>query len=95
MGTRIFDQYSVLHFAAGIVAYFIHVPLWLWFIFNIIFEVFENSIFGMSLINQISIWPGGKDKADLPINSICDIIFCMLGWRFAYFMDYLGKKYMW
>lgn len=95
MGTQAFDQYSVLHFASGVIAYFFHVPLWAWFVINIIFEIFENSMFGMGIIQQISVWPGGKPKADVPINSVCDIICCMLGWAFAYFVDYLGHKYKW
>lgn len=95
MGTQAFDQYSLLHFASGVVAYFFHVPLWLWFIINIIFEVFENSMFGINLIQQVSIWPGGKSQADIPINSVCDIIFCMIGWGVSYFVDYLGHKYKW
>lgn len=95
MGTQALDQYSLLHFAVGVVAYFWNVPFIAWIIINILFEAFENSEFGMSIIAKISVWPGGKPKADVPINIVFDIISCLLGWGFGYLIDYLGKKYKW
>lgn len=95
MGTKFLDQYSLLHFAAGVVAYFWGIPFFVWFGINIIFEAFENSEFGINLINNISAWPGGKPYPDSAINIIGDIISVLLGWGFAYFIDYLGKKYQW
>lgn len=89
------DQYSLLHFSVGVVAYFWHVPFWLWIILNILFEIFENSSWGMRIISHISVFPGGQPRPDTLANSICDIICCLLGWGLGYFIDYLGKKYLW
>lgn len=95
MGLRFADQYSLLHFASGVVAYFVGVPLIAWIILHAIFEIVENSAFGMGLINKVSFWPGGKPQADALINSIGDEFFAVLGWIVAYWVDYLGKKYGW
>lgn len=95
MGTQAVDQYSFLHFSAGVIAYFWNVPLIAWFIINLLFEAFENSAFGMGIIQKISFFPGGQSQADVPSNIVCDIIFCMLGWAAGYGVDYLGKKYKW
>jgi hypothetical protein len=95
MGLQFLDQYSFLHFASGVVAYFFGIPFNAWFFINIVFEVFENSEFGMNIINKITFWPGGKTFPDAFINIVGDIISVMLGWAAAYGIDYLGKKYEW
>lgn len=95
MGTQFLDQYSLLHFAAGVVGYFFGIPLYLWIIINILFEVIENSPTGMNLINNIPFWPGGKRFSDASINILGDIISATLGWIVSYYLDYLGNKYGW
>ena len=54
MGIHLIDQYSLLHFASGIIAYFAGVPFIAWVVMNFIFEAIENSGPGMSLINNIT-----------------------------------------
>lgn len=95
MGNLFFDQYSILHLASGIIAYFFGINFWLWFLLHLLFEIVENTPAGITIINTwfASVWPGGKPAADHPINSIGDQTFAMLGWLIAYFFDYLGKKY--
>jgi len=95
MGVKIFDQYTYLHFATGIIAYFWNIPILLWFVMHTIFEVIENTKIGMQFINNFSIWPGGKPYADNTINIIGDTIGSMLGWWSAYALDHIGKKKKW
>ena len=96
MGHRLLDQYSLLHFAVGIIMYFFNVSFFWWNIIHIIFEITENSQLGMSLINQyITIWPGGKNYADDTINSVGDVLSGAVGWGCAYLLDWYGTKYGW
>jgi hypothetical protein len=96
MGTQFFDQYSILHFAFGIVAYFFNVNLLTWFIIHTLFEIIENTVSVMSFVNSHLkwFWPGqsGKPYADSSLNSVGDTVFGMIGWIFAYAMDEYGKK---
>ena len=95
MGHYWFDQYSILHFATGILAYFWGVGLYLTMMVHILFELFENTTYGMWFINNwLPFWPGGKTNPDTIINSISDIIFTLSGWLSAYYLSayYLGKK---
>ena len=94
MGEFLVDQYSLLHFAMGIVVYFWGMPFMLWLLLHIIFEFVENTKMGVNIINKwLTIWPGGKPKPDSKINIIGDILFGMFGWFLAYLCDYYGKQY--
>lgn len=93
MGTKIVDQFSLLHFAVGIVVYFWNVPLLLWFVLHTMFELIENTPQGIYFINHyIYFWPGGKPKADTAINTIGDTLFAMLGWIVAYYTTQLANS---
>lgn len=94
MGVNFIDQFSLLHFAVGIVVYFWNISLLNWIIIHTIFELTENTEFGMKIINTVfkNIWPGGKNYADKPINIIGDSVFSILGWLFARTVDYQGNK---
>ena len=52
MGNALLDQYSLLHFATGIVAYFWDVEFIMWTIMHIGFELVENTSQGMKFINN-------------------------------------------
>lgn len=95
MGTNFIDQYSLLHFATGIIAYFWGLNFYKWYYIHLLFELFENTNTGMYIINTFfkDIWPGGKPMSDLFINSLGDTIFSILGWLLAYYIDYIGEKY--
>jgi len=94
MGLNIIDQFSYLHLASGIIAYYWGVTLKMWTIFHIIFELVENTPQGMKFINNyITMWPGGKPYSDSINNSLFDIIFGILGWISAYYIDQLHTKY--
>ena len=88
MGSNAIDQYSLLHFAVGIVAYFWGFSWQLLLILHILFELVENTSQGMYFIRTyISFWPGGKSKADSTINMISDNVFSLIGWFFARYAD--------
>lgn len=96
MGLYLFDQYTILHMATGIIAYFFGISWYAWLILHTIFECVENTQKGMYIINTyIKIWPGGKPQQDSFINNIGDTIGTMLGWFIAYIFDVIGKKYNW
>ena len=94
MGSKFIDQYSLLHFAVGIVVYFWDIPLLTWFVLHTMFELVENTSQGIYFINNyITLWPGGKPKPDSIVNGIGDTIFSILGWIIAYYTDNIGKKF--
>ena len=95
MGEHFFDQYSILHMASGVIAYFFNIKLFHWFLIHLLFELFENSKIGIEIINKylIWIWPGGKDKEDSFVNSMLgDNFFGLLGWVVSYYLDMFYKK---
>lgn len=94
MGDYLLDQYTYLHFASGIIAYFWNISLVQWIILHTVFEIIENTKIGVHIINKYMIfWPGGKPKADSFINNIGDTIGAILGWLSAYGIDTVGSKY--
>ena len=91
------DEYSMLHFATGIVAYFLGVPFWMWFLLHATFEVTENSPAGIRFIRRylLWMWPGGKggttrDTPDTPINMVGDQFFALIGWLVPFIL--FGKR---
>ena len=96
MGLYFFDQYSYLHFASGIIAYFWNLSVKNWLIIHTIFEILENTTIGIHFINKIfTIWPGGKPLPDSFQNILGDTFFTIMGWLSAYYIDKLGNKYGW
>ena len=96
MGTKIFDQYTLLHFATGVIAYFWGLSLPLFFVIHTAFEILENTKQGINFINRyFTFWPGGKPQANHIINRIGDTIGAISGWYLSYLLDHYGKKYKW
>jgi hypothetical protein len=96
MGTRFTDSYSLLHFAVGILFYFLSVNFWWSVGLHVAFEIIENfppvvKMIDNSWIGQ-NIWPGGKKFADAPINSVGDTVYFALGWILAFFVCTKGKQ---
>ena len=87
MGVKLFDKYTYLHFAVGIVVYFFDISILQWIVLHTIFEIIENTPMGMNIINKyITFWPGGKPRADTIINSFGDTIGAVIGWISAYYL---------
>jgi len=95
MGIQFLDQYTYLHFATGIIAYFWNISFIAWVILHTLFELLENTKMGMQIINRSGFWPGGKTYADSVINSVGDTIGALTGWFSAYYLDKMGAKYGW
>ena len=65
MGLNFLDQYSLLHYATGVMAYFWGIPPLPFFLAHVGFEAAENTETGMEFINRnLTWWPGGKPRAD-------------------------------
>lgn len=94
MGQKTFDQFSLLHFASGIMAYFWGLPFIWWIIIHIVFEYVENTKLGMIFINKyVPFWPGGKQQADTFMNSMVgDNVSAAVGWIFASMIDKYYQK---
>jgi hypothetical protein len=93
MGENFFDQYSLLHFSSGVVAYFFNINLVVWIVLHSIFEYVENTETGIHFINNyMPFWPGGKEKADSLLNNVGDTVFAILGWLVAYLLDLMFTK---
>ncbi len=95
MGKNFIDQYSLLHFAVGIVGYFWGISFMAFMVIHILFEFMENTEYGMRVINTSmkNVWPGGKPYADSSINTFGDSVWGGLGWLFASMVDNYGNRY--
>tara|TARA_Y100000590_G_scaffold465618_1_gene638409 strand:- start:3322 stop:3600 length:279 start_codon:yes stop_codon:yes gene_type:complete len=83
MGKKLFDQYTYLHFAVGIVSFYWDISLKKLIMIHTFFEILENTEIGMKIINQIEYWPGGKLYSDSFINMVGDTIGVIVGWYTA------------
>ena len=96
MGKYFFDQYTYLHFASGITAYFWGLSLLEWMAFHLVFELIENSKWGIHFINHyLWFWPGGKDSSDTLENIVGDNVGALLGWVSAYIIDCFATQNGW
>lgn len=85
MGLHFTDNFSLLHLASGIVAYYWGVSFIAWFVAHAAFEFIENTEHGMRLIRRIKLWPGGKTHADSGLNRTGDQFYACIGWALAYY----------
>lgn len=101
MGFRFLDQYSLLHFAVGVIAYFWSVPFWIAFGAHFTFEVLENIPIGISVINTyfsrkgMFRWPGDKIHPDSLLNFAGDNIVFAVGFLLAQWLNEKGKREGW
>ena len=85
MGIHFTDQFSLLHLASGIVAYYWNATFAAWFVAHAAFEVIENTEQGMRVIRLFKLWPGGKSHADSGLNRVGDQFYACVGWVLAYY----------
>jgi hypothetical protein len=96
MGFRLFDQYTLLHIASSIVAYYWGLSFTEWMIVHTLFELAENTEIGIHFINHyLSMWPGGKQGPDGWLNMTGDTIAAVFGWYIAYSLDEYGSSNGW
>jgi hypothetical protein len=96
MGLGFMDQYSLLHFAVGVIFYFWGFSLFYGTLIHVLFEYLENTTRGMAFINDyLGWWPGGKPYADSVLNSFGDSVFFVIGFLVAKYLDKYGTKYGW
>tara|TARA_Y100000310_G_scaffold331842_1_gene406195 strand:+ start:529 stop:750 length:222 start_codon:yes stop_codon:yes gene_type:complete len=61
-----------------------------------LFEIVENTAWGMGIINTyFKFWPGGKPQADAILNNVGDTLGAIVGWVSAYFLDRWGAQHGW
>jgi hypothetical protein len=88
MGIVLFDQYTLLHFATGVIFYFFNFSLLSFFVIHTVFEIVENTKYGVYFIDKyLTFWPGRKVKPDKIINNIGDTIGALSGWYSAKLLD--------
>ena len=88
MGKYLFDKYTYLHYAMGIVTYYWSVSFTWMLILHTIFKIVENTETGIYIIdNYITFWPGGKGSPDTIINRVGDTIGAIIGWVTAYYIS--------
>lgn len=96
MGVHTFDQFTLLHAACGIIAYFFGVSLPVWIAVHTLFEWAENTDWGRHLIQSyVTFWPGGKPSADSWRNMTGDTVGAAAGWALAYQVDQYGRDHRW
>jgi hypothetical protein len=101
MGVYLVDQYTLLHLAVGVIAYFWSVPFVLGLLVHIGFEFVENTGWGVDMINNyitgkgLFRWPGGKYRADTLTNQTGDNLAFAGGWGLAWWLDTIGQGRGW
>ena len=93
----LFDQYSLLHFASGVTAYFWGFTPWKWILGHLAWEAFENSSVGLKLVNKYWHWTGRKAPMvrDSLANTVGDNISAQAGYWSAKWLDDYGKDHDW
>lgn len=93
MGKALIDQYSLLHFAVGIIAYFWGISAYITVLVHMAFELVENTEQGIRFINKyLTFWPGGKPYPDTVPNSIMDTLSTLAGWWAARLADMVSRE---
>ena len=85
MGDKIIDKWTLVHFIVGMIANILKLPISLFIILHIIFEIWENTKDRMCVINNTlyRVFPlGFKTEPDSIINRISDILAGTAGWLF-------------
>ena len=96
MGFQLFDQFTLLHIATSIIEYYWGISFPIWILLHTIFELIENTPFGIHFINQyFTIWPGGKQGPDGLLNMTGDTLAAVFGWYIAYALDEYGTSRGW
>ena len=94
----LFDQFTYLHFACGIITYFWGISFTNSILIHTLYEIFEVTPIGVHIINTYfgKLWPGGgKSLKEIEVNALGDTIGFIIGWVSAMALDNIGNKYGW
>lgn len=95
-GTTFLDQYSLLHFAVGILFYFWNISLVVSTVTHGAVQLLSNSKAGTNFVNNyMPQWPGGKPRADNYLNMAGDSASFTMGWLLASAIDVFGSEQGW
>lgn len=84
----VIDQYSYLHFASGVTAYFVGIKLRNWILLHLAVDLIENSGWGIKIIKRYLYFiKQPRLGPDPPLNIIADNIFAIIGWYSAKYLD--------
>lgn len=101
MGFLLVDQYTLLHFAVGVIAYFWYFRFWTAFGLHLAFEIVENTPTGMAFLNKyfpkggLFRWPGDKVAPDSWLNFIGDTGAFVAGYIIAKVLDDASNRQGW
>ena len=85
---QILDQYSYLHFASGVTAYFVGFRLKTWFIIHLGVDLLENSPPGIYLIKKyLYYFWRPREGSDPAWNIVADNVLALVGWISAYYLE--------
>ena len=79
MGKNFCDKFSTLHLISGMIAHHVGISLTHAIVIHTLFELTENTPTGRKFLQNIKVWPGGKDSADTLENMVGDTAFFVLG----------------
>ena len=82
------DKYSIIHFIAGFIVYFLKINITTLFVLSTIYDVYENSRNGnhiSKIIKEKFLFSAGDPET--LVNSIGDIVCTLMGWICAYYID--------
>ena len=103
MGVNFIDYYTPSHFIAGVILERLNINFNMFIFLVILFEFIENIIWTDVFTNKCIKIPGLKYKdckteKDSVINSLSDILFGILGYKFSKYMfvnyKYFSKIYL-
>ena len=92
--SNIFDRYTYLHFAGGIIAHYWGFSLFEWFIVHLLLDIIERTYIGKNAIKWIiRFWPVKADETlETYQNIIGDNISAIAGWCSAYLIDVMCQR---
>jgi hypothetical protein len=88
MGQNFIDQYSLLHFASGIMFYFLGINFNISIFIHTLFEIIENIPLGTTNVYYLHLfWLGGRNEPDTFLNSVGDTVIFALGFLTSRYID--------
>ena len=87
MDQPLFDQYSLIHFAVGVLLFFARISFVLATLTHATISLLYNNETGYEAIRRFAFWWPGSKRPDSAFNIVGDNISFMSGWLFASAVD--------